>query len=167
MTGTALTPAGGLCFLLFPLTIITTITTMAASTEETKPEDCFARKERPWLLTGTKTGYSVVENTDDSPLTSHYLHHPQCGEYQFSWLLARHGTRFPSAFAIRQMERQLPKIREQIVNNHRGGLGRLCAEDVDHLDSWDFYLTSQDDSLLTETGQKEMLGLGQRSSLIF
>ena len=165
MTGTALSPAGGLLFLLFPLTTITTTITMEA-TEETNPESCYARKERPWLLTGTKTGYGVVGNTEDSPLTSHYLHPSQCGEYEFSWLLARHGTRFPSARVIRQMERQLPKIREQIVTNHRGGRGGLCAEDVDHLDNWDFYLTSRDDSLLTQSGRQEMLGLGQRSSLI-
>ena len=119
--------------------------------------------DRPrYVLAGTKTGYSVVGNTEDSPLSSH----GQCGEYEFSWLLARHGTRFPSARAIRQMERQLPKIREQIVNNHRGGRGSLCAEDLDNLDSWDFYLTSQDESLLTESGRREMLGLGQRSSFI-
>ena len=160
MTGTALTP--GLCFLLFPLTTVITLTTK----EETNSEECFAERDMPWLLVGTKTGYSVVENTESSPLTSHHLHHQHCGEYQFAWLLARHGTRFPSALAIRQMERQLPKIREQIVNNHRGGRGSLCAEDVDNLDSWDFYLTSQDDSLLTETGRKEMLGIGERSSFI-
>ena len=155
MPGTALT--SGLCFLLFPLTTVITLTTK----EETKEEECFAGREVPWLLVGTKTGYSVVGNTEASP-----LHHQDCGEYQFAWLLARHGTRFPSALAIRQMERQLPKIREQIVNNHRGGRGSLCAEDLDNLDSWDFYLTSQDESLLTESGRREMLGLGQRSSFI-
>ena len=156
MTGSALSTA--LCFLLFPLTSVTSVTI--------REETCFARKERPWLLVGTKTGYSVVENTESSPLTSHPLHPQHCGEYEFSWLLARHGTRFPSGLAIRQMERQLPKIREQIVNNHRGGRGSLCAEDLDNLDSWDFYLTSQDESLLTESGRREMLGLGQRSSFI-
>ena len=160
MPGTALTP--GLCFLLFPITTVITFTTK----DKTKEEECFAEKEVPWLLVGTKTGYSVVGNTESSPLTSDQLHHKDCGEYQFAWLLARHGTRFPSALAIRQMERQLPKIREQIVNNHRGGRGSLCPEDLARLDSWDFYLTSQDDSLLTETGRKEMLGIGQRSSLI-
>ena len=156
MTGSALSTA--LCFLLLPLTSVTSVTI--------REETCFARKERPWLLVGTKTGYSVVENTESSPLTSHPLHPQPCGEYEFSWLLARHGTRFPSGLAIRQMERQLPKIREQIVNNHRGGRGSLCAEDLDNLDSWDFYLTSQDESLLTESGRREMLGLGQRSSFI-
>ena len=65
MTGSALSTA--LCFLLFPLTSVTSVTI--------REETCFARKERPWLLVGTKTGYSVVENTESSPLTSHPLHH--------------------------------------------------------------------------------------------
>ena len=154
---TVLTTAPALCLLLLlPL----------ASSEETRPEECYASNERPWLLTGTKTGYSVVENTEDSPLTSHYLHPPHCGDYQFAWMLARHGTRFPSGRVIRQMERQLPKIREQIINNHRGGRGGLCEEDVERLDRWDFYLSSEDDSLLTDSGKREMLALGQRSLLI-
>ena len=78
-------------------------------------------------------------------------------------MLARHGTRFPSSRVMRQMERQLPKIREQIVNNHRSGRGGLCEEDVERLDRWDFYLSSEDDSLLTDSGRREMLALGQRS----
>ena len=124
---------------------------------------CLASSEGPgYVMTGTKTGYSVVENTEDSPLTGHPLHHSRCGQYDFMWLLARHGTRFPSALAIRQISRQLPKIRDQIVANHRAGRGQMCQEDVERLERWELYLSQQDDSLLTETGAQEMEGLGAR-----
>ena len=66
------------------------------------------------MLAGTKTGYSVVQNSEDSPVSQHYLHDSKCGEYEFFWMVARHGTRFPSSLAIRQMNKQLPRIRDQI-----------------------------------------------------
>ena len=119
--------------------------------------------DRPrYVLAGTKTGYSVVQNTKDSPVSQHYLHHPGCGEYEFMWLLARHGTRNPSALTIRQIKRQLPKIRDQILANHREGRGDLCQGDVERLEGWEVDLGQEDDSLLTESGREEMVGLGSR-----
>ena len=94
------------------------------------------------------------------------------------WLLARHGTRHPSREAMVPMARLLPKIRDQILANHRAGerqlrqysaascghlsgRGELCAEDVASLGQWRFKLTAEDGSMLTESGARDMLGLGQ------
>ena len=77
------------------------------------------------------------------------------------------------------MARLLPKIRDQILANHRAGerqlwqysspapcghlsgRGELCAEDVASLGQWRFKLTAEDGSMLTDSGARDMLGLGQ------
>ena len=41
------------------------------------------------------------------------------------------------------------------------GRGELCAEDVASLGQWRFKLTAEDGSMLTESGARDMLGLGQ------
>ena len=127
----------------------------------------------PYLLTATKTGYFAVENADDTPITE-----AGCGERaQFVWMLARHGTRNPSSAAISSMQRLLPKIRDQIIGNYQqgdnamslrnvecndSGRGSLCDQDILNLEMWNFTLTEDDDSLLTESGEDEMSGLGGR-----
>ena len=70
----------------------------------------------PYLLGATKTGYAAVQNDDDSLLQA-----DGCEGPQFVWMVARHGTRNPSAAAIASMRRVLPKIRDQIVSNHQEG----------------------------------------------
>ena len=70
----------------------------------------------PYRLGATKTGYAAVQNDDDS-----LLEEEGCEGPQFVWMVARHGTRNPSAAAIASMRRILPKIREQIVSNHQEG----------------------------------------------
>ena len=44
---------------------------------------------------------------------------------------------------------------------HLSGRGELCAEDVASLGQWRFKLTAEDGSMLTESGARDMLGLGQ------
>ena len=119
---------------------------------------CYAETtDPPYLLTGTKTGYLAVMN----PSTD-VVEHDGCEPPHFVWFLARHGTRYPSAVSMGPMRKQLPRIRDQVVANHRAGRGALCDLDLVRLADWRFNLTSDDELLLTESGMEEMKGLGRR-----
>ena len=60
------------------------------------------------------------------------------------------------------MIRLLPKIQMQILANHRFGRGDLCAEDLERIRNWSFRLKNEQKSLLTQSGEEEMEGLGRR-----
>ena len=60
------------------------------------------------------------------------------------------------------MRKQLPKIRDQVISNHEAGRGDLCEQDLQNLSGWVFNLTADEELLLTESGMKEMTGLGRR-----
>jgi len=118
---------------------------------------CYAENACPYLFTGTKTGYLAVLNDDTAA-----VEHEGCETAHSVWFLARHGTRYPSAMAMGPMRKQLPKIRDQVVGNHKVGRGDLCDRDLNNLVEWKFNLTSDDELLLTESGMEEMKGLGKR-----
>lgn len=42
------------------------------------------------------------------------------------------------------------------------GRGELCNDDLNNIEKWTFNLTADDDSLLTDSGEEEMYGLGSR-----
>jgi len=88
------------------------------------PSICYSEEERPYLLTGTKTGYGAVGNANTSEVTI-----DGCVPSHF-WLLARHGTRYPSSQAMGPMRNLLPKIQEQVLANHKAGRGHLCLDQV-------------------------------------
>ena len=50
----------------------------------------------------------------------------------------------------------------QNVECNDSGRGLLCDQDILNLKMWNFTLTEDDDSLLTESGEDEMAGLGGR-----
>ena len=119
---------------------------------------CYAENSAPpYMFTATKTGYLAVMNP-----SSDAVQHDGCDPPHSVWFLARHGTRYPSAVAMGPMSKQLPKIRDQVVANHKAGRGELCDQDLVRLADWSFNLTSDDELLLTESGIEEMKGLGRR-----
>ena len=118
---------------------------------------CYAEDREPYMLTATKTGYFPVMNVDDSEIK-----HEGCKAPDFIWFLARHGTRYPSDIAMQPMKNLLPKIRNQVVHNHKQGRGTMCSKDLANLKNWRFSLTPADALLLTESGKEEMRGLGRR-----
>ena len=125
---------------------------------ETSPHGCYAEKDDPYKFTATKTGYYLpILNPDDSE-----LQFEGCESPDSFWFLARHGTRYPTTVAMGHMRKQLPKIRDHILTNHKAGRGSLCEKDLERLAEWSFNLTSKDALILTKSGEKEMLGLGRR-----
>ena len=65
------------------------------------------------------------------------------------WVLARHGTRNPSAGDITDMSTDLVEFRDKMVMAWEEGRGSLTEEDIDKLLAWSFDLTLADESMLT------------------
>jgi len=105
---------------------------------------------------GSKTSYFVNAYVEESPVEIE-----GCLPALF-WNLARHGTRNPGDDDIPEMEDQLPDIRDQIVAAWNEGLGELDEDDILRFMEWEFNLTIEDESLLTESGKQEHREMGER-----
>jgi len=115
-----------------------------------------ASSDTSYQYFGTKTSYFVNANTDTSPVEIE-----GCQPALF-WILARHGTRNPGDDDIPEMNDQLPGIRDQIVTAWSEGLGELEEEEILRFMEWEFSLTIEEESLLTESGKQEHMEMGDR-----
>lgn len=119
-------------------------------------EDCYANRTDPYLLFATKTSYFQVDNDNSSE-----LQFPGCEAKSF-WLLARHGTRNPGDDDIILMQTRLREIQGEVITNHQSGQGFLCDADLIGIERWNFTLTVEEESELTESGKLEHYQLGSR-----
>eukprot|EP00095_Tigriopus_kingsejongensis_P006235 maker-scaffold301_size216225-snap-gene-1.25 protein:Tk06235 transcript:maker-scaffold301_size216225-snap-gene-1.25-mRNA-1 annotation:"hypothetical protein DAPPUDRAFT_301637" len=123
---------------------------------ESSPAECYANETQPYSLFATKTSYFAVDDEDEDPISIE-----GCETMSF-WLLARHGTRNPGDDSILAMGERGPKLQARIVQAHNSGAGSLCALDIDNLSTWSFGLTPEQESILTESGRREMVEIARR-----
>lgn len=109
-----------------------------------------------YLNFGTKTSYFINADLDTSPISV-----PGCQPAMF-WFLARHGTRNPGDDDINQMASRLPNLRNLIVSAWENGNGAMDEATIESFKEWTFDLVAEDDSLLTESGEREHEEMGSR-----
>ncbi|XP_058795152.1 multiple inositol polyphosphate phosphatase 1-like [Phymastichus coffea] len=138
--------------------------TLVVLAEPREYDQCYSYESDPYLLMGTKTAYQFVKGTDRLPSI------PNCAPVQM-WMLARHGTRYPSRKTMSQMQ-SLDRLRDQIIYNHdRRGNGRLCNPDLEKLRNWQAPMGSHNESiadfLTTPQGYEDMHLLAKRLQSYF
>ncbi|CAL4073625.1 unnamed protein product, partial [Meganyctiphanes norvegica] len=83
------------------------------------------------------------------------------------WLLTRHGTRYPTKNDMGRLMEYLPKLSQQIAENHQQGRGCLEEDDISQLASWVAPYSARDREQLQETGYDELYEIGQHWKEMF
>ena len=78
------------------------------------------------------------------------------------WVVARHGTRLPSAATTAAMSRLLPGLRDRIVTAWLAGRGELGWQHVARLAQWRWSVGARQASQLAGAGRLEHKTLGTR-----
>lgn len=103
----------------------------------------------------TKTGYRFIQNLNDVPLTF------QDCKLTKIWGLVRHGTRLPGDKVIDKMRHHLSTLQKKIIDNFSQEKTQLC--DISLLKCWEPRVSgNEEEKSLTEEGERELHGLGQR-----
>ncbi|XP_045133296.1 multiple inositol polyphosphate phosphatase 1-like isoform X1 [Portunus trituberculatus] len=114
--------------------------------------------DTPLHLLSTKTGYFNAHKDG-----SHWEKYSEavrgCSAKQV-WLLARHGTRFPTANDMGHLVKLLPPLSQRIRDNHRHDRGCLKERDVSQLTDWFPPFELRDREQLQEMGHDEMASIG-------
>ncbi|KAI9563599.1 hypothetical protein GHT06_011063 [Daphnia sinensis] len=119
--------------------------------------DCHTTDPKPYIYYATKTPYELINNEDSSPIFA-----AGCKAVMF-WMVARHGTQYPSSRDVFRMKDRLPKLRKTILQNHKERRGTLCQQDIDGLSNNGSIRIDDDfDEKLTATGREELLVLARR-----
>lgn len=119
-------------------------------------EECHQwSKSYPHYLS-TKTPYRVVANLNDSKLSF-----SGCQPTKI-WMMVRHGTRYPGAELINNVNNVLYKIRDDIVSGFEEGTNTLCEEVAKRFASWSPNLDMSKKKHLAHEGEEEMIGLAER-----
>lgn len=111
------------------------------------------------LRMNTKTPYQLAKGSEDVKIPV------GCTPSKF-WLLARHGTRLPTASKITKLP-VLPTFQAQILDNYAKGnkpaVGALCDADLELLANWkwDSNITLDKEGHLTVQGWNDLKGIGQ------
>ncbi|XP_076764814.1 multiple inositol polyphosphate phosphatase 1-like [Xylocopa sonorina] len=118
---------------------------------------CYADDKNPYLLHSTTTAYEVEHGLIANTTL------PNCKPIQI-WMLARHGTRYPTKDEIHSMKHNLPEIQRSILENSEAGNGSLCQKDLEKLKSWklDSNVNKNNRKFLTKQGEEDLLQLGRR-----
>ncbi|XP_054282249.1 multiple inositol polyphosphate phosphatase 1-like [Macrosteles quadrilineatus] len=119
-----------------------------------KQETCYADNPNPYLNFGTKTAYEHAYNKKGIQAV------PDCQPIQL-WLVARHGTRWPSADDIPEFS-QLNDIKNHIISNYNNNKGSLCMKDIENLKEWSFNMSPDQGDMLTKQGRQDLYLLGKR-----
>lgn len=116
--------------------------------------------DRPqYLRMNTKTAYQFAKGGEDVNVPA------GCTPTKF-WLIARHGTRLPSASKIEKLA-TLPTYQAEIIDNYANGkqpaVGALCDADLELLTNWrwDSNITTDKDEYLTVQGWNDLKGIAQ------
>lgn len=117
-----------------------------------------AEDETPLHLLSTKTGYFNAHK-DGSHWEKFMEEVRGCSARQV-WLLARHGTRFPTSNDMGRMVKLLPSLSQRIGDNHHQGRGCLKESDVAQLKNWFPPYEMRDREQLQEMGHEEMASIG-------
>ncbi|RZF35964.1 hypothetical protein LSTR_LSTR005377 [Laodelphax striatellus] len=116
---------------------------------------CYATNQDPYLHFATKTAYEFVYGKKK------YQPIPNCSPKQI-WVLARHGTRYPTQEEIVKL-RNLSKLRDIIVRNHEERrTGSLCEKDIENLKEWQYNVAESEERNLTIQGWNEQRLLAMR-----
>ncbi|XP_064595058.1 multiple inositol polyphosphate phosphatase 1-like [Liolophura sinensis] len=118
---------------------------------------CHTTDPAPYRHYSTKTLYEDVRGTDLVQRQS-----VQGCEPSLFYLLARHGSRYPSDDDIVAMQTLLPGLRDRIIQMSVKGTSRLCASDIARLKAWNFTISLEEESELATVGYQEMFSLAQR-----
>lgn len=70
------------------------------------------------------------------------------------WLIARHGTRYPSDSGLDAIKTKLQKFIQKVRENHEKGFGELCKDDVHFFSKW---MEDTKESLQSEHIQEKFL----------
>jgi len=106
---------------------------------------------------GSKSSYFSVANTDDSSLENY-----EGCEPMMMWMYVRHGSRNPGDDEILEMKTLLPALRDEIVAAWDDGAGSMTGEEIAALKDWRLDLDVSEEKLLTKSGRREGLEMGQR-----
>lgn len=143
------------------MTILCMRTRSALSNAEA--DYCYADEKNPYLFHSTITAYEVEHGLIGNATL------PNCKPMQI-WMLARHGTRYPTKSEIHIMKHNLPELQRSIIENHsEGGNGSLCRKDLERLKSWklDSNVNKHNKKYLTEQGEEDLSQLGRRFKYYF
>ncbi|XP_063698995.1 multiple inositol polyphosphate phosphatase 1-like [Culicoides brevitarsis] len=109
------------------------------------------------LRFATKTAYEFAKGAQ----TNNDYYVPNC-EPKKIWILSRHGTRYPSAKEMKQMEK-LQNLRDEILDNYdtrrsKPDQGALCDGDLAGFRNWewDSNITAQYDNFLVWQGWEDL-----------
>ena len=120
-------------------------------------EGCF-RRDGPVCKAATKTPYRCVAPEGGRWKLPDREELPVGCEAKKVWLLARHGTRYPSEKGILHMTRRLPEIASGLRKS-----GPLCDHVIDDIRAWDHGLVGvEQDKMLHPEGEAEMMGIAER-----
>ncbi|XP_017882165.1 multiple inositol polyphosphate phosphatase 1-like [Ceratina calcarata] len=119
---------------------------------------CYHDDENPYLYYSTLTAYENEHGLIKNVTV------PNCEPVQI-WMLARHGTRYPTKKEIKSMKNDLPDLQESIIKNHKKhGRGSLCSSDLRELESWELdpSVRKSNKKYLTKQGEEDLLSLARR-----
>ncbi|XP_063973930.1 multiple inositol polyphosphate phosphatase 1 [Diachasmimorpha longicaudata] len=101
------------------------------------------------------TPYRYIANYDDSEIKF-----KDCKAKKI-WLMIRHGTRNPGNSVIKSLG-ELVRIKEGVIKQCDSGNCGLTKKQLKRLRDWKTDLKDGDEMRLTEEGENEMIGLGER-----
>ncbi|XP_015120832.1 multiple inositol polyphosphate phosphatase 1 [Diachasma alloeum] len=101
------------------------------------------------------TPYRYIANHNDSEIKF-----KDCEEKKI-WLIIRHGTRRPGKHVLKALG-ELERIREAVINKCDSESCDLTNKELKRLRDWKSDFADEEDMILTEEGENEMIGLGER-----
>ncbi|XP_039290995.1 multiple inositol polyphosphate phosphatase 1 [Nilaparvata lugens] len=135
--------------------VILSLVSILNAVEFDRKEVCYATNQEPYLHFASKTAYEFVYGKKK------YQPIPNCTPKQV-WILARHGTRYPSQEEIVKL-RNLLKLRDIIVRNHEERrTGSLCEKDIENFKEWHYNVAESEEKNLTIQGWNEHRLLAMR-----
>ena len=82
-------------------------------------------------------------------------------------MLIRHGSRTPGADDIPYFYKRSPLVKAVIIEQYEKGQSELCEKDFEGISNWTFPWSLDDDSLLIESGRREMEIIASRMAQRF
>ncbi|XP_061402199.1 multiple inositol polyphosphate phosphatase 1-like [Musca vetustissima] len=101
----------------------------------------------------TKTPYRAIANLNDKPITVE-----GCRPTRL-WSIIRHGTRNPSKKVIKQAKTQLTQLKEKLLMQKDT---ELCPKFFEHLRTWSFNVSTEEEKYLVAEGEDEHIELAER-----
>ncbi|XP_047496910.1 multiple inositol polyphosphate phosphatase 1-like [Penaeus chinensis] len=131
-----------------------------AVSEDVSEDGCLGETENPNVNFASKVTYSFVRGNIAAEVLA--LKKSGC-RVRSVWMMARHGSRYPTDLEGSFIWNWLPRLKEEILEAHEMGSGSLCQKTLELLKSWTGEEFSSSRGMqLFDTGRKEMKGLGVR-----